>query len=618
MKLRKHLLLAALIVATLVTLAMPLGTTAPVTAQGDEKPTVGLVMKSLGAEFFKNMEEGAIAHANERGDLELIPLGTQTQEELDQQISLVENLITQQVDAIVIAPMDSRALIPPLADAVAQGIKVINIDVMLDQDTLAESGLDIPFLGPDNIEAAKMVGDVLADELGEGGKVIIIEGIPGALNAQQRKEGFMQAIDEGGLELLTSNTANWEIEEAFTVFSDLLTRYPDVQGVMAANDAMALGVVQAIDAAGLTGQIKVVGFDNDPSIRPLIDEGKVLATVEQFGSQQAALGIDAAMEALDGKTLEDWVKTPVVLVTKDNVNDEDLMPQEEPTEQATIGLVMKSLGAEFFKNMEEGAIAHAAERGDVDLIPLGTQTQEELDQQISLVENLITQQVDAIVIAPMDSRALVPPLVEAMKQGITVVNIDVMLDDATMQEAGVSIPFLGPDNVEAAKMVGDVLADELGEGGKVIIIEGIPGALNAQQRKEGFMQAIDEGGLELLTSNTANWEIEEAFTVFSDLLTRYPDVQGVMAANDAMALGVVQAIDAAGLTGQIKVVGFDNDPSIRPLIAEGKVLATIDQFGSDMAALGIDAAMQALSGEELDRWVKTPTALITADNVELE
>ncbi|WP_439953585.1 sugar ABC transporter substrate-binding protein [Aggregatilinea lenta] len=294
------------------------------------------------------------------------------------------------------------------------------------------------------------------------------------------------------------------------------------------------------------------------------------------------------------------------------------MPAEEPTEQATVGLVMKSLGAEFFKNMEEGAIAHAEERGDVDLIPLGTQTQEELDQQISLVENLITQQVDAIVIAPMDSRALVPPLVDAMEAGIKVINIDVMLDQETMQEAGVNIPFLGPDNVEAAKMVGDVLADELGEGGKVIIIEGIPGALNAQQRKEGFVQAIDEGGLELLTSNTANWEIEEAFTVFSDLLTRYPDVQGVMAANDAMALGVVQAIDAAGLTGQIKVVGFDNDPSIRPLIAEGKVLATIDQFGSDMAALGIDAAMEAIDGKVFEDWVKTPTLLVTADNVEVE
>src|SRR5690606_11827487 len=140
----------------LATLALPFERNT-VQAQGDEKPTIGLVMKSLGAEFFKNMEEGAIAHAEKRGDVNLIPLGTQTQEELEQQISLVENLVTQNVDAIVIAPMDSRALIPPLADAVEKGIKVINIDVMLDAETLAEHGLSIPFVGPDNVEAAKMV-----------------------------------------------------------------------------------------------------------------------------------------------------------------------------------------------------------------------------------------------------------------------------------------------------------------------------------------------------------------------------------------------------------------------------------------------------------------------------
>ena len=292
--------------------------------------------------------------------------------------------------------------------------------------------------------------------------------------------------------------------------------------------------------------------------------------------------------------------------------------QEDQASQAdgkpVIGLVMKSLGAEFFKAMEEGAIAHADERGDLVLKALGTQSQTEIDQQISIVENLVTQKVDAIVVAPMDGRALVPPVVKAIEAGITVINIDVMFDDATMKEYGIEVPFIGPDNVEAAKTVGDVLAKDLGKGGKVIIIEGVQAAVNAQQRKEGFMQSIDEYGLELLTSNTANWEIEEAFQVFSNLLTAHPDVEGVMCANDAMALGVVQAIDAAGRTGEIKVIGFDNDPAIQPLIKEGKVLATIDQFGKDMASFGIDAAMDEIGGKTITGWIKTPTELITKDS----
>jgi len=96
------------------------------------------------------------------------------------------------------------------------------------------------------------------------------------------------------------------------------------------------------------------------------------------------------------------------------------------------------------------------------------------------------------------------------------------------------------------------------------------------------------------------------------MLTAHPDIQGVMAANDSMALGVIKAIDAAGKSGKIKVVGFDNIPAVQPLLKEGKLLATIDQFGSQMAANGIDYAMKALAGEKLEGWIKTPIKLATA------
>lgn len=315
------ILIAGMLLASCASAAEPSETQTEVVEQASDgsKPVIGLVMKSLGAEFFKSMEEGAIAHAEERGDLELIPLGTESQSELDQQIAIVENLIAQEVDAIVIAPMDSKALVAPVARAIKAGIKVINIDVNLDADAMADEGIDVAFVGPDNTSAAKMVGDVLGKELGEGGKVIIIEGNPGADNAQQRKDGFMQSVEEYNLEVLASQTAHWEAEEANTVFTNLLTANPDVKGVMCANDAMALGVVNAIDAAGMTGKIKVVGFDNDPSIQPLIKEGKVLATVDQFGSQMAAYGIDYAMDELAGEELTGWIKTDVKLVTAEDL-----------------------------------------------------------------------------------------------------------------------------------------------------------------------------------------------------------------------------------------------------------------------------------------------------------
>ena len=286
--------------------------------------------------------------------------------------------------------------------------------------------------------------------------------------------------------------------------------------------------------------------------------------------------------------------------------------QAQQTKKPVIGLVMKSLANEFFKDMEEGAVKHAQERGDLTLVPVGMHSETDIDTQISAIENFITQKVDAIVVAPADSRALVPPLARAIKAGIIVINIDVALDEAAKKQAGVDLAFVGPDNRAGAKMSGDVLAKALGQGGKVVIIEGNPGADNAQQRKRGFDDSVKEGKLDLVDSRTAHWETEEANSVFSNILTAHPDVQGVMAANDSMALGVVKAIDASGKSGKIKVVGFDNIAAVQPLLKDGKLVATVDQFGSQMAANGIDYAMKALKGEKLEGWIKTPIKLVTA------
>ena len=267
------------------------------------KPTVGLVMKSLANEFFKDMQEGAVKHAGQRGDLTLIPVGIQSETDIDGQIAAIENLVTRRVDAIVVAR------------AIKAGIKVINIDVAFDPAAMKKHGVDIAFVGPDNRAGAKLSGDVLAKALGQGGKVVIIEGNPGAENGVQRALGYRDAITGGGLDLLDSRTAHWETEEANTVFTNMLTAHGDIAGVMAANDSMALGVVKAIDAAGRSGKIKVVSFDNIPAIQPLLKQGKVLATVDQFGAELAALGIDNAMKEIAGQTLTGWIKTPLKLVT---------------------------------------------------------------------------------------------------------------------------------------------------------------------------------------------------------------------------------------------------------------------------------------------------------------
>ncbi|MCO6052210.1 sugar ABC transporter substrate-binding protein [Mesorhizobium sp. RP14(2022)] len=281
-----------------------------------DKPKIGLVMKSLANEFFKQMQAGAEDYASKNTDkFEFAAVGMKDERDFAAQVDAVENFITQQFNVIVLAPADSKAMVTPVKKALEAGIKVINIDVALDEEAKKQAGVDLAFFGPDNREGAKLSGMALAKELGKGAKVVILEGNPEADNAKERKKGFDDAVAEGGLSLLDSKTAHWETEEANTLMTNFLTQYQDIQGVMAANDSMALGVVKALDAAGKSGQIKVVGFDNIPAVQPLIKSGKMLATIDQYGAQMAAMGIDYGLKELAGEKHSGWVKTDIKLIT---------------------------------------------------------------------------------------------------------------------------------------------------------------------------------------------------------------------------------------------------------------------------------------------------------------
>jgi ribose transport system substrate-binding protein len=266
----------------------------------NKKPIIGLVMKSLGAEFFQEMKKGAVAFATKENNFELVIAGTSTQTEIDLQIQLMKNLIAQKIDAIVLVPIDSKALVPVTVTAIQSGIKVINIDIKLDENLLKRADVELTYVGPDNKSASKIVGDVMAKKLKKGGKVILIEGLSVAENAQQRKAGFLESISENGLNLLASEPADWETSKASEVFSKLYAIYPDVEGVMCSNDAMALGVLEVLKKADKSGVIPVVGFDNDASVQPYLRSGEMLATVDAFGSQMAVEGIKYALKVLDG------------------------------------------------------------------------------------------------------------------------------------------------------------------------------------------------------------------------------------------------------------------------------------------------------------------------------
>jgi ribose transport system substrate-binding protein len=294
------------------------------TPPANARPRIGLVMKSLANEFFLDMERGAREHqAAHRDQYDLVATGIKDELDVAAQINLVEQLIAQGVRAIVLAPADSKALVAVSKRAMDAAVVVVNIDNKLDAGVLAERGIRVPFVGPDNRKGAEQAATVVAKTLPAETPVAIIEGIPTAFNAIQRRQGFEDAIRKARLRLVSSQSGDWDTSKANQVAAAMIAEHPDVRALFCANDNMALGAVAAVRAAGKEGRILIVGFDNISAVRNLVESGRVAATVDQHAGQLAVYGIEYALEILNKKSVPADRETPVDVITRDSLKSLD-------------------------------------------------------------------------------------------------------------------------------------------------------------------------------------------------------------------------------------------------------------------------------------------------------
>lgn len=284
----------------------------PAAARRD-KPLVAVVLKSLANSFFVTMADSVKADQAERhGDYQLLLNGTRNENDLAQQVAIIDQMIAMRVDAIVIAPADSKAIIPALARAMKRGIKVINIDNRLDPAVLAQYDARVPFVGPDNRKGARKVGDYAAAKLNAGDEVAIIEGIATAENSKARRTGLQEAATAARLNIVSQQSASWDQARAAEITGALLVRYPNLKAIFAANDSMAMGVASA--AAHAHRKIIVTGFDNVDALHPLLRKGAVIATAEQYGGKLGIFGVDYALKAIRSDAPLPDLETPVDLV----------------------------------------------------------------------------------------------------------------------------------------------------------------------------------------------------------------------------------------------------------------------------------------------------------------
>jgi ribose transport system substrate-binding protein len=291
--------------------------------------------------------------------------------------------------------------------------------------------------------------------------------------------------------------------------------------------------------------------------------------------------------------------------------------EETAAKGPTIALVVKTLNHPYFIDMQQGAEA-AAKRLGIHLIVQGAEREVDVEKQMQIVENLIQKKVDAICLAPSGSRELVPAVVKANRAGIPVIVLDTRIDTTVLRDAGGKVAaFIGSDNFEGGKVAGTCILERLKGGGNVAILEGIPGHETGDARRRGFHAVVDQDpGMKVVASQTANWERDQGFNVFQNMLQSHPEIQALFACNDLMALGAIEAIASAGKTGQIIVVGFDAVKDGRDAIRQGTMAASVAQHPSEMGRLGVENAYRVVRGESVAEYIPVKIELITRQNVE--
>jgi ribose transport system substrate-binding protein len=311
------LLLLSALVAACTPAAAPTATVVPTAPSAKKK--IALVMKTLTNPFFIEMERGA-RRAEKEFDIQLMVRTANQETSIQQQIEIIEELTRQKVDAIVIAPGDSKELIPVLKKAQDAGIPVVNIDNRLDPATSAQLGLkDVPFVSVNNEQGAYLAAKYMSDQIKAPTDVLILEGIRAAQNAQDRKNGALRAFKENSnITVVATETANWKIDEALTVTTAQFVKFPNIKAIFAANDVMALGAVQYVKQAKKTDVI-VGGYDALQEAKDAIKAGEMVVTVDQQAAEQGYIGVKLAVGMLKGEKPGAETIVDVLVVNKANV-----------------------------------------------------------------------------------------------------------------------------------------------------------------------------------------------------------------------------------------------------------------------------------------------------------
>ena len=284
-----------------------------------------------------------------------------------------------------------------------------------------------------------------------------------------------------------------------------------------------------------------------------------------------------------------------------------------------MGVVLVTLANPFWVSMKDG-YENAARDFNITIDIQAAPQENSTTAQLNILENMVAKGYDVIAAHTITAHNLIPGLVKAQEKGIIVVT-GKRVDLKAAREAGANPIALGLVDYHAQGKIGAAyIARELAKngGGKVAIIEGLPGAPQSKGRKEGAVEGFkSEPSIEIVSIQPANWDRKKAYDVTSGLLQAHPDLKGIMCANDIMALAALEAIDSAGKTGQVMVGGIDLIGQAKEAIARGRLACSVAFSPFVIGELMARTAISASMGKKIPENLQVISVLANKDNIHL-
>ncbi|CAN2040844.1 ribose transport system substrate-binding protein [Candidatus Magnetomoraceae bacterium gMMP-15] len=551
---------------------------------------IALVMKALSNPFFLKMESGAKEYAV-KNNIPFEVFGVERETEIERQIGIVDNLISRGYGAIVIAPADSKKLVPVCKKALEQGIVIINIDNPFHKETLKIHNISIPFVGSSNYNGASMVGNYIKQKLNGKGKVVVIEGIQGVENADLRKKGFIDAVTSNSeIKIVASESANWHTDEAFSLTARILQEHGKIDAIFCANDNMALGAVQFFDMFGIAGQVLVGGYDNIEEVRNEMFNKRIHVTIEQHPELMGQFGVKLAARAVAGEKISDFTSTPLDLITYESFDK-------------TIALSISYMKNSFFASITNGA-KRAAELFGVKLAISDADNDDA--KQLFDIQKFIQKKVDLIIINPTNAETVSPAIKFASAAGIKIITVDrkSLMDD-------IVISHIASDNIAGGRIAGEFIAEQLGGRGNVLELEGIPGTSVTYKRGMGFNEALKKyPEIKITAREVAYFDYNKAKKTVIRLLKQGLSFDAVFAHNDNMILGAIEAFEKSAKKKSFVSVGFDAIPKALQALSQKRLTATIAQKPESMGWLAVKNAVSTFRGKNLPSVILVDLKLI--------